>query len=94
MLVPFSSTMPDVTALRAVAAKLIPAAGRESRSQVPFRGPIARLADLVGRELVEFPGGHLGVTEHPSECALLVGQLAKPSRHEDHRGFQSSSLRA
>ncbi|MDT0450744.1 alpha/beta fold hydrolase [Streptomyces hesseae] len=76
MLVPFSSTTPDVTALRSAAAKLVPAAGRLSRDQVPLYGPVARLAALVGRPLEEFPGGHLGAVERPGEFAeRVVGVL-------------------
>ncbi|GHF67154.1 hydrolase [Streptomyces mashuensis] len=69
ILVPFSSSAPDLAALRPVAGKLVPAAGRDSRHQVPLYGPAARLADLLGRPLVEFPGGHLGATEHPAAFA-------------------------
>ncbi|ARF58814.1 alpha/beta fold hydrolase [Streptomyces gilvosporeus] len=67
MLCPFSSTVPDLVALRRVADRLIPAAGRDSRGQVPLYGPVVRLAELLGREVLEFPGGHLGCTEHPKE---------------------------
>ncbi|MCC3777654.1 alpha/beta hydrolase [Streptomyces sp. UNOB3_S3] len=69
MLVPFTSTTPDVAALRNAAAKLVPAAGRLSCDQVPFYGPVARLAELAGRPLEEFPGGHLGAVERPEEFA-------------------------
>ncbi|MBX9387853.1 alpha/beta fold hydrolase [Streptomonospora nanhaiensis] len=77
MLVPFSSFRPDLTALGAVADRLVPAAGRESRGQVPFSGPAARMADLLGTGLAEFPGGHLGAVEHPKEFAeRLLAVLA------------------
>jgi pimeloyl-ACP methyl ester carboxylesterase len=69
MLVPFSSTVPDLAALRPVARKLVPAAGRDSRAQVPLYGPVARLAELLGSQVVEFPGGHLGAVESPKEFA-------------------------
>ncbi|MFF4225832.1 alpha/beta fold hydrolase [Streptomyces abikoensis] len=69
MLVPFSSTVPDVEALRNAATKLVPAAARESRDLLPLYGPVARLASLVGRPLEEFPGGHLGAVERPREFA-------------------------
>ncbi|MEU3353421.1 alpha/beta hydrolase [Streptomyces sp. NPDC037389] len=69
MLVPFSSTVPDLAALRSAAAKLVPAAGRLSRDQVPLYGPVARLAELLDRPLEEFPGGHLGAVERPGEFA-------------------------
>ncbi|MFB9832644.1 alpha/beta fold hydrolase [Actinoallomurus acaciae] len=72
MLVPFSSTVPDLAALGRVARKLVPAAGRDSRGQVPLHGPVARLADLLGSRLVEFPGGHLGAVESPQEFAKVL----------------------
>ncbi|MEU1782975.1 alpha/beta hydrolase [Streptomyces abikoensis] len=69
MLVPFSSTVPAVDALRSAATKLVPAASHESRDLLPLYGPIARLASLVGRPLEEFPGGHLGAVEQPQAFA-------------------------
>ncbi|GAA2707455.1 MULTISPECIES: alpha/beta hydrolase [Streptomyces] len=69
ILCPFSSSTPDLAALRAAADKLIPAAGRQSRHQLPLYGPAARLAELLDRPLTEFPGGHLGAVEHPKEFA-------------------------
>ncbi|MEU1672389.1 alpha/beta hydrolase [Streptomyces roseifaciens] len=67
MLCPFSSSVPDLEALRPVAHKLVPAAGRLSRTQEPFYGPAARLAELFGIPLVEFPGGHLGGVDRAKE---------------------------
>ncbi|MEO3786223.1 alpha/beta hydrolase [Actinocorallia sp. B10E7] len=69
MLCQFSSTVPDLPALRASAGKLVPAAGTESRGQEPLYGPAARLADLLGVPMAEFPGGHLGAVERPKEFA-------------------------
>ncbi|MGW0948692.1 alpha/beta fold hydrolase [Streptomyces sp. NPDC002623] len=66
---PFSSALPDLAALRPVAHKLVPAAGHDSRRQLPLYGPAERLAELLGRDLVEFPGGHLGAVESPKEFA-------------------------
>ncbi|WP_240796578.1 alpha/beta hydrolase [Streptomyces sp. RFCAC02] len=77
MLVPFSSTVPDAAALRAAAGKLVPAAGAESRGIEPLYGPAARLAELLGTPLAEFPGGHLGAVERPAEFAeRLLAVLA------------------
>ncbi|MBW8483848.1 alpha/beta hydrolase [Actinomadura sp. PM05-2] len=67
MLVPFSSSVPDLDALGAVADRLVPAAGRDSRGVTPLYGPVARLAELLDRDVVEFPGGHLGAVERPRE---------------------------
>ena len=69
VLCPFSSTLPDLAALRPVSRKLVPAAGRDSRRQLPLYGPAARLAELLGSGFVEFPGGHLGAVESPKEFA-------------------------
>ncbi|MET7654981.1 alpha/beta hydrolase [Streptomyces sp. NPDC005486] len=69
VLCPFSSTLPDLAALRPLARKLVPAAGRDSRRQLPLYGPAARLAELLGSGFVEFPGGHLGAVESPKEFA-------------------------
>ncbi|MDR6975027.1 pimeloyl-ACP methyl ester carboxylesterase [Streptomyces sp. 3330] len=78
---PFSSAVPDLAALRPVAHRLVPAAGRDSRRQLPLYGPAARLAELLGSELVEFPGGHLGAVESPKEFAgRLLAVLDRPDR--------------
>ncbi|WP_142269124.1 alpha/beta hydrolase [Streptomyces sp. NBC_00080] len=78
---PFSSAVPDLAALRSVAHKLVPAAGRDSRRRLPLYGPAARLAELLGTGLVEFPGGHLGAVESPKEFAdQLLRVLDRPDR--------------
>lgn len=64
----FTSYAPDLDVLAAVADRLVPAAGRETRGHLPYR-PIAEIARRLGRELVEFPGGHGGYTELPDEFA-------------------------
>lgn len=69
MLCPFTATVPDIPALRRAADRLVLAAGRDSREQLPLYGPAARLAELLGGKVVEFPGGHVGCTEHPREFA-------------------------
>ncbi|MEU2630804.1 alpha/beta hydrolase, partial [Kitasatospora sp. NPDC007106] len=77
MLYPFATTPPDLAALRPVADRLVPAAGRDSRHQLPLHGPASRLAALLHRDLAEFPGGHLGAVEHPAAFAhRLLGLLA------------------
>ncbi|MGW0869161.1 alpha/beta fold hydrolase [Streptomyces sp. NPDC002740] len=81
VLCPFSSAVPDLAALRPVAHKLVPAAGRDSRRQLPLYGPAVRLAQLLGSALVEFPGGHLGAVESPKEFAdRLLTVLDRPAR--------------
>ncbi len=75
VLCPFSSSTPDLPALRTVAHKLVLAAGRDSRGRLPLYGPAARLADLVDCALVEFPGGHLGAVEEPQDFAEHLAGL-------------------
>lgn len=67
MLCPFTATVPDVAALGRVADQLVLAIGGESREQVPLSGPALRLGELLGAEVAEFPGGHLGSVEQPKE---------------------------
>lgn len=79
MLCPFTATAPDLPALRDAARKLVLAVGRDSRTQEPLHGPASRLAELLNRQLVEFPGGHVGCTEHPQEFAeQLMSVLDSP----------------
>ncbi|MFG2622706.1 alpha/beta fold hydrolase [Streptomyces sp. NPDC048507] len=72
VLCPFTSYVPDVTALRRAAAVLVTAAGRDSRQQPALSGPARRLAELTGAAFAEFPGGHLGCTERPREFAARL----------------------
>ncbi|MER6562179.1 alpha/beta fold hydrolase [Streptomyces sp. NPDC001027] len=69
VLVPFSSSVPDLAALRPVADRLTPAAGRDSRDQAALYGPAVRLSELLGSGFAEFPGGHLGAVEDPEGFA-------------------------
>src|SRR5690606_30149132 len=69
MLVPFSSSLPDLDALAANAGRLVPAAGRDSRPQAPLYRPAQILADRLGCTFAEFPGGHLGAVEAPGDFA-------------------------
>ncbi|AEW99411.1 alpha/beta fold hydrolase [Streptantibioticus cattleyicolor] len=69
VLCPFAFSVPDLAGLRRAGDRLVPAAGRDSRGQLPLYGPVARLAELLGTEVAEFPGGHVGATERPREFA-------------------------
>ncbi|MEV6946421.1 alpha/beta hydrolase [Streptomyces sp. NPDC051172] len=69
----FASYAPDLTALTASATRLTLAAGADSGGQLLHR--TARfLADNSGNgsRFVEFPGGHVGVAEHPVAFAELL----------------------
>ncbi|SFG06868.1 alpha/beta fold hydrolase [Streptomyces mirabilis] len=61
---PFTSHALDLDALKALSSRLTLGAGSDSRGQLPFR-TAALLAELSGGDFVEFPGGHLGVLQHP-----------------------------
>jgi pimeloyl-ACP methyl ester carboxylesterase len=67
---------PDFDALAAVAGKIVPAGGRDSRANgsMPFL-PLITLAGRLGRDIAEFPGGHLGYAEHPRDFATRLGQV-------------------
>jgi len=67
---------PDLDALAAVAEKIVPAGGRHSRANgsMPFL-PVIALAGRIGRDVAEFPGGHLGYAQHPDEFAAELGRL-------------------
>ena len=67
---------PDLDALAAVAEKIVLAGGKDSRERgnMPFV-PVAALAGRLGRDIVEFPGGHVGYAEHPDDFATLLGRM-------------------
>jgi pimeloyl-ACP methyl ester carboxylesterase len=71
---PFTSFTPDLTALAAVAERVVPAGGHDSRSYVVHR-PAAVLAERLGRRLAEFPGGHAGYAKHPEEFARRLAAV-------------------
>lgn len=68
----------DLEALRTTPVRIVPAGGRTTGPSV-FVGQCARsLAELVGREVVTFPGGHNGNTTHPrAYAARLRGVLTE-----------------
>ncbi|MFD7048919.1 alpha/beta fold hydrolase [Streptomyces mirabilis] len=61
---PFTSHALDLDALKGLSSRLTLGAGRDSRGQLPFH-TASLLAELSGSDFVEFPGGHLGVLQHP-----------------------------
>ena len=67
---------PDLDTLAAVAAKVVPAGGRESRENgsMPFQ-PVVALAGRLGLDIAEFPGGHIGYAQRPGEFATRLGRL-------------------
>lgn len=67
----FSGHMPDLDALAAHSAQLVPACGRASRGLLLAR-PAAVLAERFATGLVEFPGGHVGLSTHPVRFAAVL----------------------
>lgn len=68
----------DVPALTAMASRIVPAAGRGSRDLSTHHAARA-LAALLGRELVEFPGGHNGFLLHPKGFAARLQEIFAPT---------------
>ncbi|WP_327135153.1 alpha/beta hydrolase [Streptomyces sp. NBC_01343] len=67
----FMSYAPDVQRLAALSDRLVLACGQDSRGELPYR-PAALLADQLGKEILHFPGGHTGLTTHPTEFGELL----------------------
>lgn len=60
--------VPDVAALKVVSRRLVLAGGSDSREQVPYR-PNVVLAERLGLQVVDFPGGHIGYVTDPVSFA-------------------------
>jgi pimeloyl-ACP methyl ester carboxylesterase len=73
-LLPFTRYQPDLDALKAVADKIVPAAGLVSAEYLPGR-PIQILAEHLGWPVVTFPGGHTGYASHPAPFATLLARI-------------------
>ena len=67
----------DEAALRPVADRIVPVCGRDSSGQFPYRATLA-LAERLGRDAVELPGGHVGyITDAPEFVTGLAEVLAR-----------------
>ncbi|MFI0816555.1 alpha/beta fold hydrolase [Streptomyces sp. NPDC021098] len=73
VLCPFTGHVPDLEALAAVSERLVPAGGRESHGLLLYR-PAVALAERLGTEVVDFPGGHAGLGEHPAEFTEVLSR--------------------
>ncbi len=68
----------DLAALEAFAERIVLAGGRDAQDQLPYQ-PNRVLARQLGREIVDFPGGHLGFVSSPAEFAkALMDALSLP----------------
>jgi len=61
----------DLAALAAHAERIVLAGGRDAQDQVPYQ-PNRVLARLLGHDIVNFPGGHLGFLSSPAEFAQAL----------------------
>ncbi|MFF1822449.1 alpha/beta fold hydrolase [Kribbella sp. NPDC058245] len=73
-LLPFTRYQPDLDALKAAAARIVPAAGVESIEHLPAR-PIHQIAETLGWPVVTFPGAHGGYASHPEPFATLLARV-------------------
>jgi pimeloyl-ACP methyl ester carboxylesterase len=64
----------DVAALQAVSSRVVLAGGRTSRRSLAYRC-VAALADRLGTEVMEFPGGHGGFVTHPRAFAERLREV-------------------
>ncbi|MEV6559812.1 alpha/beta hydrolase [Nocardia sp. NPDC051756] len=76
---PITAYLPDERTLATHTDRLILAAGKETRGHLPHR-PAATLADRLHLPLTEFPGGHSGFTEAPTEFAAQLLDLLLAAR--------------
>ncbi len=67
---------PDMAALAAEKAKIVPAVGTTSASTFPYRSAIA-LAGMLGVTAAEFPGGHTGYVMRPKAFAAKLKELLR-----------------
>ncbi|MEU2711675.1 alpha/beta hydrolase [Streptomyces sp. NPDC007205] len=85
VLLPFTAYVPDTAALRSVSARLTLVAGSGSRGRLLHR-TAGVAAESAGAGFTEYPGGHLGVLEHPEEFArCLVDTLPAASQSTARR---------
>jgi len=74
----------DIASLKAAPTRIVPAGGSNSREAQPRRCA-ATLADRLGTEMVEFPGGHTGYVLRPRAFAAKLRAVLemRPPRAEE-----------
>ncbi|MET4922266.1 alpha/beta fold hydrolase [Streptomyces sp. PSRA5] len=75
---PFTRFVPDFAALAPLAGRVAVAGGEDSRTHDVHR-PAVALAERLGKELVMFPGGHVGYAKWPDEFGLLLREVLAES---------------
>lgn len=72
----FSRFLPDLAALERTSSRIVVVGGEESTGHLPFESA-AVLAERLGKDVLEFPGGHIGYLTYPVPFASrLAGVLA------------------
>lgn len=85
---PFTRFVPDFAALAPLAGRIVVAGGEDSRTHDVHR-PAVALAERLDKELVMFPGGHVGYAKWPDEFGLLLRTVlaeSAPARGGGGRG--------
>ncbi|WP_328943906.1 alpha/beta hydrolase [Streptomyces sp. NBC_00250] len=70
----------DTAALASTGTRIVPAVGRTTPHTVFDHKCAVSLAELVGSDLLEFPGGHNGNTSHPEAYAARLRQVLADAR--------------
>ncbi|MEO3867418.1 alpha/beta hydrolase [Nonomuraea sp. B12E4] len=71
----YPAYVPDIALLRTLSDRLVLGNGSIGREHFPYR-PNTVLSERIGKEIVHFPGGHVGYVTHPFEFAAdLAGVL-------------------
>lgn len=71
----YPALRPRLEALVAVAERIVPAGGRDSRARDALFTATEALAVGLGRPVAELPGGHVGFVEHPEQFAAELEVL-------------------
>lgn len=71
---PFTRFVPDFAALAPLAGRIVVAGGQDSRTHDVHR-PAEVVAERLGKELVLFPGGHVGYAKWPDDFGLLLREM-------------------
>ena len=77
---------PDLAALEIQRTLILPAIGRNSGEIVPRHSALA-LAERLGLQAVEFPGGHTGYVLRPREFALRLRQVFNSAKETERENL-------
>ena len=69
--------------------RILPEVGRISGSALP-RYSVRAVAERLGLQVLEFPGGHTGYVLRPREFALRLRQVLNSSRETDRENLKAS----